>query len=126
MTKVEAIHTFFSQFLTAYEENSVYSMDEPPVMPYLTYSLVTGAFDPNANGTPMNISLWYYDESWDAINSKTEEISRGIGRHGVRLKCDGGYILIRRNDTNFAQNLSESEYIKRKYITLTIEFLTND
>ena len=128
MIKAEAIQAFFSRFLPAYEENSVYSMDEPPEMPYLTYSLVTGAFDPDSNGIPMNVSLWYYDESLDLINTKTEELSQAIGRYGVRLKCDGGYILIRRNNPNFAQSMSDpsSDYIKRKYITLTIEYFTND
>ena len=128
MTKTEAIQAFFSQFLTAYEENDVHSMDEPPVLPYLTYALVTGAFDPENNGTSLSASLWYYGESWVDINSKTEEISSSIGRHGKILKCDSGYILIRRNDPNFAQSMGDpgSDYIKRKYLSMTIEYFTND
>lgn len=128
MTKAAAIQAFFSRFLPAYEENSVYSMDEPPEMPYLTYQLTTGAFDPNSNGAAIAISLWYRSESWLAINAKTEEISRAIGRHGVTLRCDGGGILIRRNDTNFAQSMGDpsDDRVKRKYINLTIEYFTND
>lgn len=128
MTKAAAIHAFFSQFLTAYEENSVYDTDEPPEFPYLTYQLITGAFDPENNGVSMSVSLWYRSESWLAINAKTEEISRAIGRHGVTLRCDGGGILIRRNDTNFAQSMGDpsDDRVKRKYINLTIEYFTND
>ena len=128
MTKAAAIHAFFSQFLKAYEENSVFDTDEPPVMPYLTYSLTTGAFDPDENGAPMNVSLWYRSESWVPVNAKTEEISRAIGRHGVQLRCDGGYIVIRRNNTNFAQSMGDpsDDRVKRKYITLNIEYYTND
>ena len=128
MTKAAAIHAFFSQFLKAYEENSVYDEDEPPEMPYLTYQLLSGSFDPDNNGAAMSVSLWYNSESWLKINAKTEEISKAIGRHGVRLKCDGGYILIRRSDTNFAQSMGDpSDYrIKRKYLSLSIEFYTND
>lgn len=128
MTKAEAIQAFFSRFLAAYEENDVRNMDEPPELPYITYSLVTGAFDPESNGTPFNASLWYYDESWVNINAKTEEISSYIGRHGRVLKCDSGYILIRRNDPNFAQSMGDpaSDYIKRKYLSMTIEYFTND
>lgn len=128
MTKAAAIQAFFSRFLPAYEENSVYSMDEPPEMPYLTYQLTTGAFNPNSNGAAIAISLWYRSERWVEINAKTEEISKAIGRHGVTLRCDGGGILIRRNDTNFAQSMGDpsDDHVKRKYINLTIEYFTND
>lgn len=128
MTKAAAIHAFFSQFLTAYEENSVYDMDEPPAMPYITYQLATGAFDPNTNGTALSVSLWYRSESWVAINAKTEEISKAIGRIGVVLNCDGGYILIRRNDSGFAQSMGDSadDKVKRKLLSLTAEYFTND
>lgn len=128
MTKAAAIHAFFSRFLTAYEENSVYDTDEPPEFPYLTYQLITGAFDPENNGVSVSVSLWYRSESWLAINTKTEEISKAIGRHGVTLKCDGGWILIRRNDTNFAQSMGDpsDDRVKRKYFNLTIEYFTND
>lgn len=128
-TKAAAIHTFFSSFgLDTYEENSVYDMDEPPAMPYITYSLNTGAFDPNTNGTALSVNLWYRSESWVPINAKVEEISRAIGRGGTRLRCDGGYILIRRNDSNFAQSMGDSvdDRVKRKYITLSVEYFTND
>lgn len=128
MTKAAAIQAFFSQFLTAYEENSVYNMDEPPEFPYLTYQLITGAFDPESNGTSVSVSLWYRSESWLAINAKTEEISRTVGRHGIPLRCDGGRILIRRNDTNFAQSMGDpsDDRVKRKILSLTMEYFTND
>lgn len=128
-TKAAALHTFFSGFgLAAYEENSVYDMDEPPSMPYLTYQLNTGAFDPNANGASITANLWYRSESWVPINAKVEEISQAISRGGVKLRCDGGYILIRRNDTNFAQNLSDpvDDRVKRKLLSLTVEYFTNN
>lgn len=128
MTKAAAIQAFFSQFLTAYEENSVYNTDEPPEFPYLTYQLITGAFDPESNGTSVSVSLWYRSESWLAINAKTEEISKAIGRHGVLLRCDDGRILIRRSDTNFAQSMGDpsDDRVKRKILSLTMEYFTND
>lgn len=128
MTKAATIQAFFSQFLTAYEENSVYNTDEPPEFPYLTYQLITGAFDPESNGTSVSVSLWYRSESWLVINAKAEEISRKIGRHGVLLKCDGGRILIRRSDTNFAQSMGDpsDDRVKRKILSLTMEYFTND
>lgn len=128
MTKAATIHAFFSQFLTAYEENSVYDMDESPEFPYLTYQLITGAFDPENNGVSVSVSLWYRSESWLAINAKAEEISKVVGRHGVLLRCDSGRILIRRNDTNFAQSMGDpsDDRVKRKILFLTMEYFTND
>lgn len=127
-TKAAALFQFFSEFLTAYEESSVYDMEEPPEMPYLTYQLVTGAFDPDASGTSLTVNLWYRSESYVPINAKVEEISQAIGRHGVCLKCQGGRIIIRRNDANFAQTISDAadDKIKRKLINLNVEFYTND
>lgn len=129
MNKAAALYQFFSQFeLPVYEENSVYDGDEPPVMPYMTVQLNTGAFDSELNGQPLNVSLWYRSDVWSACNAKSEEISRAIGRHGTVLKCDGGYILIRRNDSNFAQSMGDlsDDMVKRKYINLTVEYFTND
>lgn len=129
MTKAAALYQFFSSFgIPAYEENSVYDEDEPPAMPYLTYQLNTGAFDPNSNGAALSINLWYRSDRWIDINAKTEEISAAIGRSGKVLTCDGGYILIRRSDSNFAQTMGDNsdDKVKRKYISLMVEYFTND
>lgn len=122
MNKAAAIHQFWSGFgLTAYEENTVPS---DAVFPYITYQLVTDAFD---NDVPMTASLWYRGESWTAINAKTEEISKKIGASGKKIAVDGGGIWIKRGQP-FAQNMGDEsdDLIKRKYINISIVFITQD
>lgn len=120
MTKAAAIYQFWSSFgLTAYEENTV---PTDATFPYVTYQLVTDSFDRDVAATA---SLWYRGESWTAINAKTEEISAHIGLVGKIIKCDGGRIWIKRGQP-FAQNMGDEsdDLIKRKYLNLTVEYLT--
>ena len=120
MTKAAAIYQFWSGFgLTAYEENTV---PTDAVFPYVTYQLVTDSFDREVAATA---SLWYRGESWTAINAKTEEIARFIGGGGCLLDCDGGFIWLKRG-TPFAQNMGDEsdDLIKRKYINVTVEYMT--
>ena len=122
MTKAAAIYQFWSGFgLTAYEENTV---PEDAAFPYITYQLVTDSFDREVVATA---SLWYRSESWTAINAKTEEISKKIGASGKKIAVDGGGIWIKRGQP-FAQNMGDEsdDLIKRKYINISIVFITQD
>ena len=122
MTKAAAIYQFWSGFgLTAYEENTV---PTDAAFPYVTYQLVTDGFDREVAATA---SLWYRGESWTAINAKTEEISKKIGASGKKIAVDGGGIWIKRGQP-FAQNMGDEsdDLIKRKYINISIVFITQD
>ena len=122
MTKAAAIYQFWNGFeLTAYEENTV---PTDAAFPYITYQLVTDSFDREVAATA---SLWYRGTSWTAINAKTEEIAQYIGTGGKIIKCDGGRIWIKRGQP-FAQNMGDESdgLIKRKYLNLSVEFLTAD
>ena len=122
MTKAAAIYQFWSAFgLTAYEENTV---PADAAFPYITYQLVTDSFDREVATTA---SLWYRGESWTAINAKTEEISKKIGASGKKIAVDGGGIWIKRGQP-FAQNMGDEsdDLIKRKYINISIVFITQD
>lgn len=126
MTKAAAIYQFWSGFgLPAYEENSVYGFEEAPDFPYITYELNTDAFSENA--VSLSGSLWYRSTSWIQCNAKAEEISKTIGQSGILLKCDGGYIWIRRSSP-FAQSMGDDsdDIIKRKYINISAEFFAVD
>ena len=120
MTKAAAIYQFWSGFgLTAYEENTV---PTDAAFPYVTYQLVTDSF---AREVAATASLWYRGESWTDINAKTEEIAQRIGLGGTIIKCDGGRIWIKMGQP-FAQNMGDEsdDLIKRKYLNLTVEYLT--
>lgn len=125
MTKAAAIYQFWASFgLPAYEENSVYSFDEKPEFPYLTYELNTDGFSEYA--TPLSCSLWYRSSSWVQANAKAEEISKRIGLFGTVLKCDGGYIKLMRGGSPFCQSMGDSsdDMIKRKFFNILAYFFT--
>jgi hypothetical protein len=120
MTKAASIYQFWNGFgMTFYEENTV---PTDATFPYGTYQLVTDSFDREVAATA---SLWYRDESWTAINAKTEEIAQHIGLGGKIIKCDGGRIWIKRGQP-FAQNMGDEsdDLIKRKYLNVNIEYFT--
>ena len=123
MTKPAALHNFFSSFsLPAYTTASV---PEDAVFPYLTYELATSAWEEGDVG--LTVNLWYHTEGEAAPNQKAREISKVIGQGGVVLLCDGGYIWLKRGSP-FCQNLSDQtdRGIKRRYINVTAEYLTQD
>lgn len=125
MTKEQALHSFWSSFgLTAYEENSVPSGENKSDLPYITYSVSTDSF---GNDVALSANLWYRGTSWSAVNDKAAEISAAITSGGKLLNCDGGCIWVKRG-TPFAQNMSDpmDDLIKRKYINITVEFMTVD
>lgn len=119
MTKAAAIYQFWSQFLTAYEENTV---PEDATFPYITYQLVTDSFN---NEVALTASVWYRGESWAAVNDKTEKIASHIGLGGVVLSCDDGKIWVKKGSP-FAQNMGDESdnLIRRKYLNISAEFLT--
>lgn len=123
MTKAEAIYKFWSSFgLAAYEENAVPTGREP-YFPYITYSFST---DSMGNEVAMSASLWYRSTSWVECNAKAEEISKAIGMGGKILPVDGGLIWIKRGQP-FAQNMGDpNDTIRRKYINVIVEYLTQD
>lgn len=125
MTKAAALYQFFAQFLDAYEENSVYALEQPPAFPYLTYEMQTDAF--GDYDTSLSVSLWYRSTSWASANAKVEEISALIGRSGVRIPIDGGILLIMRGSP-FAQSLGDpsDDMIKRKLLNVTVRYYTSN
>lgn len=126
MTKSAAIYQFFAAFgLDTYEENSVYTLENAPSFPYLTYEQKTGAFD--GYDTSLSFSLWYRSTSWTTANAKVEEISAAIGRGGKVVKVDGGYLLFNRG-TPFAQSMADpsDSMIKRKLMSVNVHFYTSN
>lgn len=130
MTKAAAINEFWNSFgLKAFEENTLLDVDEngqeiKPEFPYITYQLVTDSFDREVAATA---NIWYRTTGWKAINAKTEEISKKIGASGKKIAVDGGGIWIKRGQP-FAQNMGDEsdDLIKRKYINISIVFITQD
>lgn len=122
MTKDKVLHAWFSSFLPAYPASSV---PQDATFPWLTYELSMGAFDSGEIG--LTVNLWYYTEGEAAPNAKAQEMSDAIGPGGVVLPCDGGYIWIKRGTPWCQSVVDESDSnIKRRYINVTVEYLTEN
>ena len=125
MTKEAALYNFWSMFgLPAYEENAVPSGEDGAEFPYITYQVVTDSF---GNDVALTGSVWCRSTSWKEANAKAQEISDKISRGGVMISCDGGAIWIRRG-VPFAQSMGDDsdDLIKRKYINIVAEYITNN
>lgn len=123
MTKAAALHEFFNSFgIPAYTTTSV---PEDAVFPWLTYELVTSAWE--GGEVSITVNLWYYTESESIPNAKAQEISKAIGLGGKMLRCDGGAIWLKRGSP-WCQNLRDEvdPVIKRRYINVTAEYFTQD
>lgn len=123
MTKAAALYEFFSSFgLTACAATSV---PEDVIFPYLTYELVVDSFDGGEVATTVN--LWFYTQSEAIPNAKAQEIADAIGAGGKLLPCDGGYIWVKRGKP-WCQSLPDDTApdIKRRYLNVTVEYLTKN
>lgn len=120
MDKEQAIHNFWSSFgLTAYDVNTV---PDKAQTPYITYEV---SVDNVGNPVLLTGSIWYRSISWEEITKKKDEISEAIGYGHKTIKVDGGYLYITRG-TPFAQRMSDNDdSIRRIYINLMVEFLTD-
>lgn len=122
MTKGAALHQWFSQFMTAYPSTAV---PDDVTFPYLTYDLIVDAWDGGEVG--LTVNLWFYTESEAIPNAMAEGLSKYIGLGGVTIPCDGGYIWLKRGHP-WCQSLTDdtSPTIKRRYLNVTAEYLTEN
>ena len=122
MDKAQVLYEFWSSFgLPAYDESSVPTGELAPSLPYITYNTITDSL----GGTiPLHASVWYKSTSWAEITQKTDDIAEFIGG-GLEFDVDGGYVTIYRV-TPFAQRMSDpsDDLIRRMYLTVQAEFLT--
>ena len=120
MTKGAALQAFFSQFMDAYAASAV---PEDVNFPYLTYELITSAWDGGEVG--LTVNLWFYTTGEAVPNAKAQELSDAIGYGGVTLPCDGGFIWLKRGSP-WCQNVQDDtdQNIKRRYINVTAEYMT--
>lgn len=123
MTKGEALQSFFSRFgMAAYASSAV---PKDVVFPYLTYDLIVDTWEGGEVG--LTVNLWFYTESEAVPNAKVQEISTAIGSGGITLPCDGGYVWVKRGSP-WAQSLRDqtNKSIKRRYLNVSVEYLTKD
>lgn len=120
MTKDKALYAWFNNFMPFYPASSV---PGDVMFPYGTYELITDSLYGGEVG--LTVNLWFYTESEADPNAKAQEFAQYIGMGGAVIPCDEGYIWIKRG-TPWSQSLvDESDAkIKRRYINVTAEYLT--
>lgn len=125
MDKTAAIQSFLSQFLPAYEENSIPSQPARPAYPYITYEGIDNNF--NEGLYPMTFTTWYRELSWVNAVTMTRRISRAIPSTGLMLQCDDGHVLVYKADSiPFAQRMGDDsdDLIKKTVFSLDVRFYT--
>lgn len=123
MTKDKALQAFFEGFgMPAYPESTP---PEDETFPLLTYRFSFGAFGDGE--VSITVNLYYRTFGEAEINAKAQEISDAIGMGGKVIPCDGGCIWLKRG-TPFCQSMTDAadHNIKRRYINLTAEFITQN
>ncbi len=123
MTKEAALKQFFSGFgIQAYTSTAVPKDVE---FPYLTYEVITSAFEDGEVG--LTVNLWYFTSGESEPNAKARELSEAIGHGGKILPCDGGYIWLKRGSPWCQSLTDETDHgIKRRYINVTAEYMTEN
>lgn len=122
MTKDKALYAWFSQFLPAYPTSNV---PNDAVFPWLTYELITGSWE--SGEITLTVNLWYYTESEATPNAKAQEIADAIGMGGCMVPYDGGAMWLKRGSP-WCQNIADEsdKNIKRRYLNITVEFLSQN
>lgn len=120
MTKGAALQSFFDSIMTSYAESSV---PDNATLPYLTYELITSAW--NGGEVGLTVNMWFRTTSEKEPNAAVDKLSKAIGLGGVFLHCDDGVIWLKRGSP-WAQSLTDAtdKTIKRRYINVTAEYLT--
>ena len=129
MTPEAAIYAFMNGFsIPAYASSSVPDQTSPEWQgfPYITYDLVVGQWMRGEVNMPVNV--WYRTDSEAEPNAKVREIAEAIGLGGVTIPCDGGMLWLKKGSP-WAQAMTvegEDEKVKRRYININIEFMTEE
>lgn len=126
MTKFQALYQFFSRFgIPAYEENAFYAGDVVPDFPYITYNISLSAFQDDKE--ILNPSVWYRSTSWQEPEQKVAEISQAIGRGGVHIPCEDGFVWIKRGKKFCIPMGDDSDkFIRRMYLNIIVEYWTTN
>lgn len=100
-----ALNTFFNGFgIPGYLEDNIPSAAS---LPYLTYKpTIPGGWNETAS---FHARLWYPSKGGRAPILQTEDtISAALPRGGLTIKCEGGAILLDKDDKDWAQPLNNT------------------
>lgn len=118
MDKEQAIHSFWSQFATAYDENTV---PEDAVYPRITYEVITDNFGVQ---NVLTASIWDRSTSWKSVTDILHRIESQLTYGGQTVHCDGGMVWVQRG-VPFAQRMNDpDDSLRRIVLNIETEFIT--
>lgn len=121
MTKEQALYEYFNSVMTSYPAAEV---PDEANMPYLTYTSTDGAFGEGEQSITVNI--YVRTDSEAKINALARTLADSIGRGGHIITCDGGAVWLKRGAPWCQAAPYDDRSIKRRYINISAEFLTNN
>ena len=124
MTKDRALYEWFQQFGMPFYPTTSLPPAKELTFPYGTYEPIFSNFGDEVYPT---VNMYFLTESEVIPNKAVDEFSKAIGNGGVFIECDTGSMWIKRGSP-FAQSIldPDNQNIKRRLISIAIEFLTTD
>ena len=118
MDKEQALHSFWSQFGTAYDQNTV---PDDAALPYITYEVITDGFGAQ---NILTASIWDRSTSWKGVTDILHNIERTLGLGGQTIPYEGGMLWVKKA-APFAQRMGDTDdSIRRIVINIEVEFLS--
>lgn len=121
VSKAAAMQRFLESFgIPVYGETSV---PDEASFPYITYVMNWSSWF--GERATVEVDLWYRGFGEKPANDKADEIAKALVG-GVMLPVDGGAMWVNAGDP-FCQCMGDPEdaQIRRRYIILTVDFVTN-
>lgn len=117
MNKYQAMQSFWSSFLPAYDETTV---PDDAELPYITYEMVTDSFGAQL---ALTASIWYHSTDWRDISKKLSEIESELKYGGTQVRFDNGTLWLKKGQP-FAQRMTDEslDTVRRIVINIEAEF----
>lgn len=123
MNSRQALDSFWKRFTwNAWEENTVPDDALKDYVHYITYTAAWSEFD---RAIMLSASIWERSTSWQNVVEKAEEIAAAIGPGGAVIPFTGGGIWIKRGSPFYQEMPDEDDTVRRIYLNLEVEYITN-
>lgn len=118
MDKEQALHNFWSQFGTAYEQSTV---PDDATLPRITYEVITDNFGAQ---NVLSASIWDRSTSWKSVTDILHTIESTLGYGGQTIHYDEGMMWVKRG-VPFAQRMTDTDdSIRRIVVNIEVEYIS--
>lgn len=124
MTKDKALYEWFQGFGMPFYPATALPPAKDLKFPYGTYEAVFASFGETVYPT---VNMYFKTASEATPNKAVDAFEKAVGNGGTLVECDGGAMWIKKGQP-FVQAIADHDNssIKRRLISIAIEFLTTD